>query len=67
MSNAYAFGGAVMTKQTVQSLLQIPIHYYALANWRGFIEVVDLIGGVDLYVESTCSCGTVSLDGLLIL
>lgn len=48
---AYAFGGAVMTKQTVQSLLQIPIHYYALANWRGFIEVVDLIGGVDLYVE----------------
>lgn len=48
---AFAYGGAVMTKQTVQSLLQIPVHYYALANWRGFIEVVDLIGGVDLYVE----------------
>lgn len=48
---AFTYGGAVMTKQTVQSLLQIPIHYYALANWRGFIEVVDLIGGVDLYVE----------------
>ena len=48
---AFAYGGAVMTKQTVQSLLQTPIHYYALANWKGFIEVVDLIGGVDLYVE----------------
>jgi LCP family protein required for cell wall assembly len=48
---AFAYGGAVMTKQTVQSLLQIPVHYYALANWRGFIEVVDLIGGVQLYVE----------------
>lgn len=48
---AYAYGGAVMTKQTVQALLQTPVHYYALANWRGFIEVVDLIGGVDLYVE----------------
>ena len=48
---AFAYGGAVMTKQTVQSLLQIPVHYYALANWRGCLEVVDLIGGVDLYVE----------------
>lgn len=48
---AFAYGGAVMTKQTVQNLLRIPVHYYALANWRGFIEVVDLIGGVDLYVE----------------
>ena len=48
---AFAYGGAVMTKQTVQNLLQTPIHYYALANWRGFIEVVDLIGGVKLYVE----------------
>ncbi|MBQ8417169.1 MAG: LCP family protein [Phascolarctobacterium sp.] len=48
---AFAYGGAVMTKQTVQSLLQITVHYYAWANWRGFIEVVDLIGGVDLYVE----------------
>ncbi len=48
---AFSYGGAVMTKQTVQNLLQIPIHYYALANWRGFIEIIDLIGGVDLYVE----------------
>lgn len=48
---AYAYGGAVMAKQTVANLLRVPIHYYALANWRGFIDVVDLIGGVDLYVE----------------
>ena len=48
---AYAYGGAVMAKQTVANLLRVPIHYYALANWQGFIDVVDLIGGVDLYVE----------------
>lgn len=48
---AYAYGGAVMAKQTVANLLRVPIHYYALANWRGFIEVVNLIGGVDLYVD----------------
>lgn len=48
---AYAYGGAVMAKQTVANLLRVPIHYYALANWRGFIDVVNLIGGVDLYVD----------------
>ncbi len=48
---AYAFGGVMMAKQTVANLLEIPIHYYALANWQGFIDVVNLIGGVDLYVE----------------
>lgn len=48
---AYAYGGAVMAKQTVANLLRVPIHYYALADWRGFIEVVNLIGGVDIYVD----------------
>lgn len=48
---AYAYGGTVMAKQTVQNLLRIPIHYYLVANWRGFIDIVDQIGGVDIYVE----------------
>ena len=48
---AYAYGGAVMAKQTVANLLRVPIHYYALANWQGFIDIVNLIGGVDIYVD----------------
>lgn len=51
LNAAYAYGGVVMTKQTVANLLKVPIHYYALANWKGFIDVVNLIGGVDLYVD----------------
>lgn len=49
---AYAFGGTVMAKQTVYNLLRIPIHYYLVANWRGFIALVDQIGGVDIFVEN---------------
>ena len=41
----------MMAKQTVANLLQVPIHYYVLVDWRAFIDVIDLIGGVDLYVE----------------
>ena len=48
---AYTYGGVAMAKQTVANLLRIPIHYYALANWQGFIEIINLIGGVDLYVD----------------
>lgn len=48
---AYTYGGVVMAKQTVANLLKVPIHYYALANWQAFIEIVNLIGGVDIYVE----------------
>ena len=40
-----------MAKKTVANLLQVPIHYYVLVDWRAFIDVIDLIGGVDLYVE----------------
>ncbi len=51
INSAYTYGGVVMAKQTVANLLRVPIHYYALANWKGFIDVVDLIGGVDIYVD----------------
>ena len=50
INSAYTYGGVVMAKQTVANLLEVPIHYYALANWQGFIDLVDLIGGVDIYV-----------------
>lgn len=51
LNSAYTYGGVVMAKQTVANLLKVPIHYYALANWKGFIDIVNMIGGVDLYVD----------------
>lgn len=49
-AHANFYGGSLLAKQTVSNLLQIPIHYYLKMDWRGFIETVDLIGGVDLNV-----------------
>ena len=51
LNSAYTYGGVAMAKQTIANLLRIPIHYYALLNWQGFIEVINLVGGVDLYVD----------------
>ena len=51
INSAYAYGGIMLAKQTVANLLRVPIHYYVLVDWRAFKESIDLIGGVDLYVD----------------
>lgn len=55
ITHAYAYGGPDLAVRTVQEFLHIPINYYAVANWDGFIKVVDILGGVDLYVEHDMS------------
>lgn len=51
INHAYAYGGVKLAKQTVANLLRVPIHYYVLLNWQGFIDIIDIIGGIDFYVE----------------
>jgi polyisoprenyl-teichoic acid--peptidoglycan teichoic acid transferase len=38
--------GATALKQTISNLLGIPVHYYVLVDLRGFVEVVDALGGI---------------------
>ena len=44
-------GGPALAIKTVQYNLGIPIHYYVRVNFSGFIEAIDTIGGIDIYVE----------------
>ncbi|MEQ1873192.1 MAG: LCP family protein [Ilumatobacteraceae bacterium] len=37
-------------KQGIAQFLGIPIHYYVLVDMFGFIDVVDALGGVDIYL-----------------
>ncbi|MBP2629180.1 MAG: cell envelope-related transcriptional attenuator [Firmicutes bacterium] len=52
ITHAFFYGGPSLAVQTVEQLLQIPIHYYIVVDWQAFIEIVDTLGGVDLYVEN---------------
>lgn len=47
---AYAGGGPQLTKDTVSSFVGQPVQYYARINFQGFVELIDLIGGVDVAV-----------------
>jgi LCP family protein required for cell wall assembly len=51
INNAYFFGGSTLAVRTVENFLNIPIQYNVAIKWQGFIKVVDILGGVDLYVE----------------
>ena len=44
-------GGPALAKRTVQYNLGEPIHYYVRLNFSAFENVVNWIGGIDVYVE----------------
>ena len=48
---AHVYGGSELTIKTVENLLGISLDYYVLTNFKGFREIVDLLGGVELEVE----------------
>jgi LCP family protein required for cell wall assembly len=48
---AMALGGPTLAMKTVSNLLDIPIQYYVYLDFKGFIGVVDALGGVSIDVE----------------
>jgi LCP family protein required for cell wall assembly len=46
-------GGPALAMQTVQAALDVPVQYYLRLNFSAFEQLIDLIGGVDLYVAET--------------
>lgn len=51
LSQAYSYGGPEMVMRSAEHLLQVPIEHYAVVDCRGFVRLVDLLGGVEVYVE----------------
>lgn len=50
LNYAYAVGGAALSIQTIESNYGIQIDRYATVNFSTFKEIVDIMGGVELYV-----------------
>lgn len=43
-------GGFPLVRAAVQETLGIPIHYSAILNFHGFVEAIDLLGGLNIDV-----------------
>ena len=48
---AYFLGGPALAKETVEKFLGIPVNHYVTLNPTGLIKLIDLMGGIKLYVE----------------
>lgn len=48
---ANVYGGVELVIKVVKELLEIPIHYYVKVDYKGFRQIVDDLGGVEIYVE----------------
>lgn len=51
IGEANGTGGAACLVDTVNELTGIRIHHYVEVNFAGFIDVVDVLGGVTMYIE----------------
>jgi LCP family protein required for cell wall assembly len=48
----YRGGGPSLVKQVIERNLGIPIDYYVVIDFEGFVKIIDELGGVDVYVEN---------------
>ncbi|MTD38461.1 LytR family transcriptional regulator [Erwinia sp. CPCC 100877] len=48
LNHAYAFGGAKMSIDTVEELLDIPIDNYVSINMKGLKDLIDAVGGIEV-------------------
>jgi LCP family protein required for cell wall assembly len=49
----YPGGGPQLAKDTVSNFVGQPVNYFVRVNFHGFVELIDLIGGVDVNVAKT--------------
>ena len=51
VSALYPIGGAPLMVRAISGLLGISIHQYIAIDMRTFAELIDVLGGIDAYVE----------------
>lgn len=51
LKNIYVMGGAPLMVRQVSSLLGVSIHQYVTLDMKTFADLIDALGGIDVYVE----------------
>jgi len=46
-------GGPALTMKTVSHFIGVPVDYYVQVDFDTFVDVIDLLGGVDVYNDET--------------
>ena len=52
INHSYAYGGVNLLKETIQNNFNIKIDKYITSDFGGFEDIVDAVGGIDIYLRS---------------
>lgn len=57
LNTAYFLGGVQLTKDTITSMFDIPIHHYAVIDFQNFESLIDILApnGIEIDVEKDMS------------
>lgn len=58
--------GPIWASKIVSDLLNQDVHYYVKVDFNGFVDLIDAVGGVDVYVERTFTDYTYPTDDDLV-
>jgi len=53
-------GGPALTMKTISYFIGVPVDYYVQVDFDAFIDIIDMIGGVDVYNNETLLLDPVS-------
>lgn len=51
INHAHTYGGPALLTRTVEGLLGIKVDYYIETNFKGFENIIDILGGITIDVE----------------
>lgn len=57
LNTAYFLGGVQLTKDTITSMFNVPIHHYAIIDFKSFESLIDILApdGIEIDVEKNMS------------
>jgi len=55
-------GGPTCVVRTVTELTGIPVHHYVQVDFAGFVQVVDALGGVSMYLDEPIADADANID-----
>ena len=55
LNTAYYLGGIQLLKDTLNNMFEIPIHHYAIIDFKSFEALIDILApnGIEIDVEKT--------------
>ncbi len=51
INTAHVYGGPQLAMQAIEYNFGIPVHHFARVNFNALVRLVDLVGGIDIYVS----------------